>query len=250
MRKRMRVSVGIAALGIFFLMGVARAQDVQKVLKEIEDTYKEVTSFQASLSIEKWREGEKSKGEGKIWSKEGKFRMEVEMITPAIGETEQIEEKETIVFDGKVFWLYSDTKNELMTIDSSRLSELPFPDSAKEQLKQTIQDLEEGPSSLFSPKFSLEKEIKVSEKEWRGENFYVLEGEQTETWVKKEDYLVYRVISYDKLGDIISSVELTEIKINEDISDELFTFVVPPGIEPVDMVEMIKAMYEAFKQKE
>lgn len=249
----MRVSVGVVVLGIFFYMGVAQAQDPQKVIKEIEDTYKKITSFQASLSMEKRREGKESKGEGKIWTKEDKFRMEMELIAPVLeerreGKEQLVKEKETIVSDGEIFWLYSNIKNQMMIIDSRKLTELPGP--AKEELEKMIENLNQVPSVLSSPKFLIEKEIEMREEKWKEESFYVLKDKQTEIWVKKEVYLIYRVITYDEEGNITSSAELTEIKINEDVPDELFTVKVPEGIKPVDMVEMIKAMYEGFKEKE
>jgi len=40
------------------------------------------------------------------------------------------------------------------------------------------------------------------------------------------------------------------INLNEEISDELFTFQVPEGVQPLDMVEMINAMFKAFEEKE
>jgi outer membrane lipoprotein-sorting protein len=67
--------------------------------------------------------------------------------------------------------------------------------------------------------------------------------------VNKEDNFIYRVITYDEVENITSDVELTVINLNEKISDELFTFQVPEGVQPVDMVEMIKAMFKTFEEK-
>lgn len=172
--------------------------------------------------------------------------MEIETI--ASGSEEEAAENRTIVFDGNVFWIYSQPKNELLTIDLSKLIDLS--DSAGGQLQGMVTELEESISNFSSPRFSPGKEIEMSEKEWKGKSFYVLRDGQTENWVNKEDYFIYRVITYDEAENIISDVELTVINLNEKISDELFTFQVPEGVQPLDMVEMMEAMFKAFEEKE
>ena len=246
MRKIVSISAGMVVLGMFFLIGTAQGADKETIIKRIKDNYQELTSFQADTYIERTEQGKELKGEGKIWAKEGKFRMEIETI--ASGSEEEAAEKQTIVFDGNVFWIYSQPKNELLTIDLSKLTDLS--DSAGGQLQGMVTELEESISNFSSPQFSPGKEIDISEKEWKGKSFYVLRDGQTENWVNKEDYFIYRVITYDEAENIISDVELTVINLNEKISDELFTFQVPEGVQPMDMVEMMKAMFKAFEEKE
>jgi len=247
MKKIIKISMGIVVLGIFFYIGIAQAQDTEEIIKKVESTYKEISSFQADFSIE--QEG-KLGGEGKIWNEKNRFRMEVEMIAPVPGEKEKAEEKLTkqkqiIIFDGKVFWVHSNVNNQsqVMMLDSSKLNELP--DAAKQQGENLMEQLKETPLNLLSPNsFIKYEEVQVSEEEWEGEDFYVLKEEQTEAWVKKENYLMYRIITYNKESSIISCIEFTEIKINEDIPDELFTFEVPEGIELIDIMDMLEAVYK------
>lgn len=245
MRKIVSISAGMVVLGMFFLIGTAQGADKETIIKRIKDNYQELTTFQAEIYIETIEKGE---GEGKIWVKEGKFRMEIETIASGSGEKEAAE-KQTIVFDGKIFWMYSQPKNELITIDLSKLADLSGF-LAKEQLQGMVTELEEGVLNFFSPQFPPGREINISENEWKGKSFYVLKDGQTETWVNKEDYFIYRVITYDEAENITSDVELTVINLNEKISDELFTFQVPEGVQPLDMVEIMKAMFEAFEEQE
>jgi len=246
MRKIVSISAGMVVLGMFFLIGTVQGADKETIIKRINDNYQELTTFQADIYVETTEEGKGNlQGEGKIWAKEGKFRMEIEAI--ASGSEEEAAEKQTMVFDGKIFWLYSQPKNELITIDLSKLADLPG--LAKEQLQKMVKELKESISNFSSPQFSPGKEIEISENEWKGKSFYVLKDGQKETWVNKEDYFIYRVINYDEAGNVTSNVELTVINLNEKISDELFTFQVPQGVQPLDMVEMIKAMFEAFEEQ-
>ena len=245
MRKIVNISAGMVVLGMFFLIGTAQGVDKETIIKRINDNYQELTTFQADIYIETIEKGKDKEGEGKIWAKEGKFRMEIEAIASG---SEEEAEKQTIVFEGKVFWIYLQPKNELITIDLSKLTDLP--DSAKGQLQEIVKGLEEGVLNFFSPQLPPEEEIEISENEWKGKSFYVLRHGQTGTWVNKEDYFIYRVITYDETENVISDVELTLINLNQEISDELFTFQVPEGVQPVDMVEMMKAMFEAFEEKE
>jgi len=246
MKKIVSISAGMVVLGMFFLIGTAQGADKETIIKRINDNYQELTTFQADVYIERTEQGKDIEGEGKIWAKEGKFRTEVETIASGSGE-KGTAEKQTIVFDGKVFWIYLQPKNELLTIDLSKLTDLS--DLAGGQLQGMVTELEESISNFSSPQFSSGKEIEISENEWKGKSFYVLKGGQKETWVNKEDYFIYRVINYDEAGNVTSDVELTVINLNEKISDELFTFQVPEGVQPVDMVEMIKAMFEAFEEQ-
>jgi len=246
MRKIVSISAGMVVLGMFFLISTAQGADKETIIKRIKDNYQELTTFQADIYIEAIEQGKDIEGEGKIWAKEGKFRMEIESIASDSSQ-EAAPENRTIVFDGKVFWIYLQPKNELITIDLSKLTNLP--DLARGQLQEMVTELEEGVLNFFSPQFPPAEEIEISENEWKGKSFYVLKDGQTETWVSKEDYLIYRVITYDEAENVTSDVEFTIINLNEKISDELFTFQVPEGVQPLDMVEMIKAMFEAFEEK-
>ena len=246
MKKIASISTGIVFLGILFLIGTAQGADKETIIKRINDNYKELTSFQADIYIERIEQGKELEGEGKIWAKEGKFRMEIEAIASDSGEKEA-SEKQVIVFDGKIFWIYSQPKNELFTIDPSKVADLSG--GAKGQLQEIVKGLEEGVPNFFSPQFPPEEEIEISQNEWKGKSFYVLRHGQTETWVNKEDYFIYRIIIYDETENVISDVELTVINLNEKISDELFTFQVPQGVQPLDMVELMKAMFEAFEEQ-
>ncbi len=248
MRKIINISAGMVVLGMFFLTGTAQGTDQETLIKRIKDNYQELTSFQADIYMVGTQEqGKGISGEGKIWAKEGKFRMEVETITPGAGE-EGVIEKQTLVFDGKIFWMYSQPENELITIDLSQLAGLSG--SLGGQLQEIVTELEEGAVNFFSPQFPPGKEIEISENEWKGKSFYVLRHEERETWVSKDDYLIYRVITYDEAENVTSDVELTMISLNEKISDELLTFQIPEGAQPLDMVAMMKAMFEAFEEHE
>lgn len=247
MRNIVSISAGMVILGMFFLIGTAQGADKETIIKRIKDNYQELTTFQADIYIETIEQGKDTEREGKIWAKEGKFRMEMEAIVSGSGE-KGAAEKQTMVFDGKIFWIYLQPKNELITIDLSKLADLSG--LAKEQLQGMVTELEEGVLNFFSPQFPPGQEINISENEWKGKSFYVLKDGQTETWVNKEDYFIYRVITYDEAENITSDIELTVINLNEEISDELFTFQVPEGVQPLDMVEMINAMFKAFEENE
>ena len=237
----------MVVLGMFFLIGTAQGTDRETLIKKIKDNYQELTTFQADIYIQTTEKEKELEGEGKVWAKEGKFRIEIEAITSGSAEKEAAE-KQTIVFDGNIFWIYLQPNDELITIDLSKLADLP--DLAREQLQETVTGLEEGFLDFFSPQFPPGQQIEISEDEWEGKSFYVLKDGQRETWVNKEDYLIYRVITYDEAENVTSDVQLTVINLDEKISDELFTLQVPEGVQPLDMVEMIKGMFEAFEEKE
>lgn len=250
MRKIVSISVVIVILAMFLLIGTTQGTDQETLIKRIKENYQELTSFQADIYIEETKEGKEKQGQGNIWAQEGKFRMEIEtIVSDIVSDTGQegTIEKETIVFDGKIFWIYSQPKNELITIDLSKLTDLPG--LARGQIRDIVTQLEEGALDFFSPRFPPVEEIEISENKWKGRNFYVLKDGQRETWVSKEDYLIYRVIRYDETDNVLFDVELTAISLNEKISDGRFTFQVPQGVQPLDMVELMKAMFEAFEEQ-
>lgn len=247
MRKTMNISAGMVVLGMFFLIGTAQGIDQETLIRRIKDNYQELTSFQANIYMEESEEESWLEGQGKIWAKQGKFRIEVETITSGSGE-EGVMEKHVIVFDGEILWIYSESENELMSIDLVKLAFLS--DLTGGELREMVTQLEEGVSYFFSPQFTPGKEIEISESEWKGNSFYVLRDGQRETWVNKEDYLIYRVITYDEAENVTSDMEITLINLNEKISDELFTFQAPEGVQSLDMVEIMKQIFEAFGENE
>jgi len=250
MGKIIRISVGIIVSGIFFSIGIAQAEDVEKIMKKINDTYEKITSFQANFLMEGINGKNKFKGEGKIWNKESKFRMEMKMVPSSEKEEEKsVNQKQVIVFDGKVFWVHSqiNDQDQVMMLDTGKLAGLP--DTLRDSVEQFKEEFEKAPSRIFSPEPFLEKEVTLSEGEWRGEDFYILRDEQREIWVKKKDYLMYRVITRSEKGEVVSRVEITEIKVNEDIPEEVFTFSIPSGVEVRDIIKMMEEMYKGFEKK-
>jgi len=131
-------------------------RDVDELMKKVETAYEGITNFSADFALQ--QKGE-VKAEGKIWYKEGKYKMEVS--TSLAGRKKTVEQM--MLFDGDTVWQYVPEKNMAVKLKLSALSEKIREKIPLNWQKETL-------------KPSFDREFKMSKKWIEGEEIYILES--------------------------------------------------------------------------
>jgi len=222
----MKITYGIKVTAAVILViilsnGIAKGQnlrDVDRIIEEIKSSYEGITDFKAEFVMTQRVNGTQSRMEGKIWIKEGKFKIKTK--------------PELTVFDGKIIWQYLPPKNIVI-----KMSLEEFLKKARGKIPHNWKE------QIFKP--SLKGDFKVSEKQEGEENFYTLEnipssGEKSTSykkilWIRADDYLMQKREFYDKEGNLIFSQEFDHIEVNEGISEDEFIFHIPRGAKVINI---------------
>lgn len=213
--------------------GIAQGEnlrDVNEFIKKVEAAYENITSFSASFTL---KQKDEARTEGKIWYKEGKYKMEA--ATSLAQEKKTVEQ--TIIFDGDTAWQYVPEKNMAIKLRLSALSEKIREKIPLNWQKKTLEPL-------------FDREFKMSKRWIEGEEIYILEsipssGEKNSPykkifWVRAKDYLMRKREFYDKGGNLLLSQEFKDIQTNKNIPEDEFIFQAPQGVKIIDMTEKIK----------
>ena len=255
MRKGLRkVAVLVLAgiIGLAFLTpGFSQTMTAEQISAKIKECWSNAKDFQADMNIGMEMMGTTMKMEGTVWQKDKLFRMEMTMPAGSMGTTTTEPMKMLMVFDGKTMWQLMPMMNMVTKIDFASLE-----GKIKEQM--------ESMSNLYSlPDVSYQ----ISEKKKDGNSYYFLETsdvskfaqkgigggmgsagqmpfQKVGVWVNKTSSFPELTEFYSQEGKTVMSIEMKNVKTNQGISPELFTFKVPEGAQVMDMTEMMKTTME------
>ena len=145
------------------------------------------------------------------------------------------------VSDSNVVWTYMPVMKMVQRLDSQALKE------AKEESRE-----EEDSSATFEGMLK-SSVVFIGKEMLNGEEVYVLEGlppagmqamtglefGKTTVWIAVADGLLRKTQTLNKQGEAAMTATRTEVEVNVDLPDSLFTFTPPEGIQVMDMTEMV-----------
>jgi chaperone LolA len=194
---------------------MAWAQDVEDIIEDVQDTYDDLDDISATFTqIESFKiTGTVNETTGHIYIKGGiMYRFE--------------SEDQTIVTNGKTVWTYNAIS------------------------KQVIIDNVRKDSGALLPRDMLFKYPKeyystlLKEEDVKGVKMYVLKLDPKDNihgyiksmkiWVDDDNYYIHQIESTD-LNDNVTKFEITNIKVNNDLKDDFFTFKATQDMQVVDM---------------
>jgi len=208
--------------------------DASSVIEEIEAAREAVTTHRYKATREMQMMGATVTYEVSAWLGEG-GRSRQEMSTSMRPGT-------TItVSDSNVVWTYMPVMKMVQRLDSQALKE------AKEESRE-----EEDSSATFEGMLK-SSVVFIGKEMLNGEEVYVLEGlppagmqamtglefGKTTVWIAVADGLLRKTQTLNKQGEAAMTATRTEVEVNVDLPDSLFTFTPPEGIQVMDMTEMV-----------
>lgn len=202
---------------LFTIHAGAQENDLNSVIDGIQNKYEEINSFHATFtqSSEVKALNKTQTAEGEVWFKKpGKMRWSFQ--TP---------NKDQIVSDGKTLWFYDEEEQQVIETPVAQVSET----QSTTTLLSGLGNIKE----LFDASFAESKDMTSNGSYLvdlvpRGEEEY----NKVTISVDKNDMMVNTIYLYDPFGNL-TTVKLAGIKTNGDVSDTLFTFNTPDGVEVV-----------------
>jgi chaperone LolA len=204
----------LAVAGLLSLALNARAQDADDIVRRLQKRYDGIRDLTVAFT-QTVRYGVTQATqtfEGRLWMKKGnRYRIELE--------------GQTIVTDGKSVWTYSELNKQVL-IDNYREDPRSFtPDCA----------LANAPKDYYSTLIEKEKlggtEVSVVKLVPKDDKSIL---RSMKIWVNPSDWLMAKVETLD-VSDNVTTYVTKETKVNSGLSDTLFRFETPPGVETVDL---------------
>lgn len=196
----------------------SRADELETVVDGIQNNYEEITDFHADFTQEATVKAldKVQKADGEVWFKKpGKMRWNY--YTPV---------KDEIVSDGKTLWFYN--------VEEKQVIESPLAQVSETETTTTLLSGLGNIKKLFDASFSESGKsdkngnYMVDLKPKTGEEDY----NKVTVAVDKDSMIVNTIYLYDPFGNL-TKITLNDIEIDKGVSDSLFSFVVPSGVEVV-----------------
>lgn len=213
----------------FLASGCEEKLSAEEIATKMQEKEESIEDYSGIMHVTTNFDGEKEEEEIQIMYKKPNL-----VKTLALEDGNKIES----VSDGEFLWTYDSGTNTV--------TKMKLPD---EPLLNEI-NLAEVIGNLMN-----ESEVSVlGIEEVDGRSAYIIEARpktkeneseltsRTKIWVDKETWMALRTSMYDNKGDLITEVEIRELKINTGISDSEFKFKVPEGAEvkTIDLEEELK----------
>lgn len=198
-----------------FYTPVVIAQNVVEIIKEVQDKYDELEDMQADFKqIELFKlTGSENETLGKIYIKDGeKFKFQ--------------SEDQSLITNGETVWRYNAISKQLVIDKVNKNSSALLPRDM----------LFKYPKEYYSTLLREEKKnnmlyfvIKLDPKE--NVHGFI---KSLKIWVEDGEWLIHKVETTDVNGNS-SLFEISNLKINQKIKDNFFSFNVEEGMNVVDM---------------
>jgi len=205
----------IFLLIIVFFVKSNFAQDVEDIIEEVQDKYDELEDIQASFKqIESFKiTGSISETVGEIYIKDGiKYKF--------------TSEDQTIVTDGESVWTYNAISKQLI-IDKVRKNSAAF--LPRDMLYKYPKEYY---STLLRNEKLNEKKVFVIKLDPRDNTYGYVKS--MKIWVEDDEWIIHKVETMDLNGNL-STFEILNIKVNQKLKDDFFSFIPKDGMNVVDM---------------
>lgn len=207
---------------IFFISAAegftAQNENLDTVVNKIQNKYEQIKDFHADFTQEANVKAlnKVQKAEGEVWFKKpGMMRWNYQEPT-----------KDEIVSDGQTLWFYNEEEKQVILSPLSQVSDTGTATTLLSGLGKI--------NELFKASFS-------DSKEFASDGNYLIDLQPKEdeedfnkvtVSVDKDTMIVSTMYLYDPYGNL-TKVSLNNIEINGGVSDSLFDFQVPDGVEVI-----------------
>lgn len=208
----------LTAIISFLSVNVSSAEEIEVVVEKIQNKYEEITDFHAKFTQEAAVKAlnKVQKSDGEVWFKKpGKMRWNY--YAP---------EKDQIVSDGRTLWFYNVAEKQVIESPLAQVSDTQNTTSLlsglgniKEVFNASFAD---GAELSSSGSYLIELKPKSDEEQYN----------KAIVAFDKNSMLVNSIYLYDPFGNL-TTISLSNIKIDNGLEDSLFSFNVPSGVEVI-----------------
>lgn len=256
MMRILRKGVFFALVGFFclafFRSAFSQEMTAEELVTGISQKWSNIQDFQSDITVGMQMFGKAMKIKGTIWQKGGLFRTEMNLPPELMPRTDKQAEpvKVLMVFDGKVMWQMMPMMNMVLKTDISALDDkiknAPFSRSLY-SLPAVSYSLGEkkrnGNDYYFLETKDIARFIQNSPMSSAGVNLPMnMPFQNIGIWVNKGTLFPDMIEFCDQNNVPVMSLEFKNIKTDQGLVSDLFTFQVPEGMQVMDMTASMKAM--------
>lgn len=231
-------------------------QNTKQIVAHIKQIYAAIDDFKAKFVQENMIQNVKTQTKGDLYYKApNKFKSKIEMQSS----DESLNMTNLTVFDGKTFWqeqIFRENKvaNVLKsTLDETNpqrqmlLQQFDMRNQFEQFLKQyDIVEVKEGLVDSQQA-YILNMELKLEEKNKMQQLIKAYGNREENTiplrvlfyWSKLDNFCL-KIETLNLNNEKISSISYRDVKINSNLSDEIFAYTPPAGIEVVDITKIMQ----------
>jgi len=205
---------------LFAVQNTASAEEknLDSVLDQVQSTYERINDFHAKFTQEATIRSlnQVQRADGEVWLKKpGKMRWNYYRPN-----------REEIVSDGSKIWFYN--QEEKQVVESSLIEVMDTPTTTT--LLSGLGNIKEQFNARFSDSAFADQDGSYLVDLLPRGNSAEEEYNKVTIAVDRKSMLVNTIYLYDPFGNL-TKVNLHDIKINKGVSDSLFNFKVPKGVE-------------------
>jgi len=205
---------------LFAVQNTAIGEDknLNSILDQVQSTYERINDFHAKFTQEATIRSlnQVQRADGEVWLKKpGKMRWNYYRPN-----------KEEIVSDGSKIWFYN--QEEKQVVESSLIEVMDTPTTTT--LLSGLGNIKEQFNARFSDSAFADQDGSYLVDLLPRDNSAEEEYNKVTIAVDRKSMLVNTIYLYDPFGNL-TKVNLHDIKINKGVSDSLFNFKVPKGVE-------------------
>lgn len=197
---------------------IGEDKNLDSILDQVQSTYERINDFHAKFTQEATIRSlnQVQRADGEVWLKKpGKMRWNYYRPN-----------KEEIVSDGSKIWFYN--QEEKQVVESSLIEVMDTPTTTT--LLSGLGNIKEQFIARFSASVFPDQYGSYLVDLLPRDNSAEEEYNKVTIAVNKKSMLVNTIYLYDPFGNL-TRVNLHDIKINKGVSDSLFNFKVPKGVE-------------------
>lgn len=232
-RNRARVATLIFGISLILLASFAYAITVKEIHLKFKATYEQTKNFSADFEQTTHHQNRRSIVKGKlVFEKPNLLRLEY------FDSTNPEELVQLIVSDGKTSWSYTPYLEQVNKTEAKGKELLPGVGKSFEQLPKNynmelVPDDVANPKGIYRVKLFLKDAASQTATRDKQQNSQLMES--LEVWIHSKDWtpvqFSYTIPSHNML--VITA--LKNIKLNQKLNKDTFTFTVPKGVEVIDL---------------
>ncbi|MCL4425145.1 MAG: hypothetical protein M1299_07745 [Firmicutes bacterium] len=220
----------LLGLMLLTLAGCGRSAG-RDVRREIEEKGKKVRDYQVMVEMRLNHGGLSASQTTKQWYlKPNSYRVEVLSPAEARGQLS--------LFDGKTFWFYNEREKVATVLENQKARGLLpgqeyLMDSLQEEVLTGSKSEYQGETVLEGKPAYLFKLPGLGDSN-EGGKAAPLSGSFRKIWISRDSGLPLHLEGYQSQGALVFTVNYSQLRVNQGLSSDLFTFRPPPGVRVIE----------------
>jgi len=233
MQRKVLTLTGLALILSLVLAGCGQQVSTEEIVAHVRQTAESTQDVHAVITVSAdgpLAQGNEVSATAEVWEKSPN-KVRAEVVESSMPELKGV----ILVSDGEQAWMYDPAEKQVITGNAGEM-DLPLPEQMLASMQKIVQQVLDASNATLEGEEEVAGhatyKLILTPKE--GEQSLALPGNGTATlWVDKERWIVLKA-SYEASSLGQGTMEVQSYELNSGVSDDLFQFEVPEGVEVID----------------